>query len=341
MNWRHWISPVNWMPSFRPDTLRHLFLTDPLARLRPDKDSSVALMQAAQRAAIEVWWAEPRHLYGGHGHGVGVTASPLWLETMHAQRDAGWTVPHPWYREGAREPLGLDAFALVWMRRDPPVDAAYGFAASLLAEAERRGVRVINHPASLLIWNEKLSALQFDDLMAPTLVSAEPSQISAFIACHQEVVLKPLEGRAGRGVLRANATMDGLGALLELVTAQRQLAVMVQAYLPAVQQGDKRILLVNGEPVGAVNRRPRQGEFRSNLAVGGTPEACELGNSDRTICTALAEPLRQAGLAFVGIDVIGDRLSEINVTSPTGLREIEWLAQFPAADVVLERLLEG
>ena len=298
-------------------------------------------MQATQRADIDVWWAEPGHLHGRHDHGVGVAASPLWLEPMQPQQDTGWTVPHPWYRQGAPELLGLDAFDLVWMRRDPPVDTAYAFAAILLAEAERRGVRVVNRPASLLVWNEKLSALQFGDLMAPTLVSAEPSQIRAFVADHQEVVLKPLEGRAGRGVLRASATMAGLDALLELVTAQRQLAVMVQAYLPVVQQGDKRILLVNGDPVGAVNRRPQQGEFRSNLAVGGTPEACELTSSDRTICAALAESLRRAGLAFVGIDVIGDRLSEINVTSPTGLREIEWLAQRPAADMVIERLLEG
>ena len=298
-------------------------------------------MQATQRAAIEVWWAEPERLYGCHDHGVGVSASPLRLEPVQAQQDTGWTVPRPWYRQGAPELLGLDAFDLVWMRRDPPVDTAYAFAACLLAEAERSGVRVINRPASLLVWNEKLSALQFGDLMAPTLVSAEPSQIRAFIACHGEVVLKPLEGRAGRGVLRAGATMAGLAALLELVTAQGERAVMAQAYLPAVQQGDKRILLVNGEPVGAVNRLPQQGEFRSNLAVGGTPEACELTSSDRTICAALAEPLRQAGLAFVGIDVIGDRLSEINVTSPTGLREIERLAQQPVADTVIERLLEG
>lgn len=320
--------------------MRHLFLTDPLARLRPDKDSSVALMQATQRANIEVWWAEPWHLR--HDRGVGVAALPLHLEPMQPPLPgADWNIPHPWYRQEAPELLGLDAFDLVWMRRDPPVDMAYAHAACLLAEAERSGVRVINRPASLLVWNEKLSALRFGDLMTPTLVSAEPEQIFTFITCHREVVLKPLEGRAGRGVLRAGATMAGLAALLELVTAQGELPVMAQAYLPAVQQGDKRILLVNGEPVGAVNRLPQQGEFRSNLAVGGTPEACELTSSDRTICAALAEPLRQAGLAFVGIDVIGDRLSEINVTSPTGLREIERLAQQPVADTVIERLLEG
>ena len=319
--------------------MQQLFLTDPLPRLRPAKDSSVALMQATRDAGSQVWWAEPRHLQALDGD-IAVLAQPLELEPMHHDPQ-GWQVPDPWYRQGPVEQRSLTSFQLVWMRRDPPVDDAYTFAAGLLAQAERRGVRVVNRPASLLIWNEKLSALQFSQLMAPTIVSADCASLLAFVHQHREVVLKPLEGRGGQGVVRANSTMAGLTALLELVTAQQQLPVLAQAFLPDVVEGDKRILLVNGEPVGAINRRPQQGDFRSNLAMGGTPEACGLSARDHAICHALAEPLRQAGLAFVGIDVIGSWLSEINVTSPTGLREIEWLGGVPAADLVLQRLIEA
>ena len=268
---------------------------------------------------------------------ITVLAQPLELAAMDPAPQ-GWQVPDPWYGQGAPEQRSLTGFQVVWMRRDPPVDDGYTFAAGLLAQAERLGVRVINRPASLLIWNEKLSALQFSQLMAPTIVAADCASLLAFIHQHRDVVLKPLEGKGGQGVVRASGTMAGLKALLELVTAQQQRPVLVQAFLEDVVAGDKRILLVNGEPVGAINRRPQQGEFRSNLAVGGTPEACGLSARDHTICRALAEPLRQAGLAFVGIDVIGPWLSEINVTSPTGLREIEWLAGVPAADMVMERI---
>ena len=317
--------------------MQQLFLTDPLSRLRPAKDSSVALMQAARRAGSQVWWAEPRHLQALDGH-LTVLARPLELAPM-AHNPQGWTVPDPWYRQGAPEQRRLGRFQVVWMRRDPPVDDGYVFAAGLLAQAERQGVRVVNRPASLLIWNEKLSALQFSPCMAPTIVAADCASLLAFIHQHGDVVLKPLEGKGGQGVVRASSAMAGLKALLELVTAQQQRPVLVQAFLPDVAAGDKRILLVDGEPVGAINRRPQRGEFRSNLAMGGTPEACDLSARDHAICRTLAEPLRRAGLVFVGIDVIGPWLSEINVTSPTGLRELEWLGGVPAADVVMERIM--
>ena len=175
-------------------------------------------------------------------------------------------------------------------------------------------------------------------LMAPTLVSSRVADLAAFAADQGEVVLKPLGGRAGQGVVRSAGGAAGLEALLELVTQQQLLPVMIQAFLPAVEQGDKRILLVDGEPLGAVNRRPRPGEFRSNLAVGGSPEATDLSDRERQICAELAPALREAGLFFVGIDVIGDRLSEINVTSPTGIREVERLGGIPLADLTIERL---
>ncbi len=303
-----------------------LFVIDPIARLNPAKDSSVALMQAAERAGRPVWVctladlsaAERPGPASGQGHGTWVLATPATCE--------------PWYALGEPQRLPLQSFAHVWMRKDPPVDEAYLYATHLLELAERHGVRVINRPAALRTWNEKLSSLRWSHLMTPTLVASRVAELAAFTAQHGEVVLKPLGGRAGQGVVFAAAGTPGLRALLELVTAMETLPVMVQAFLPGVAAGDKRILLVNGEPLGAVNRVPSGGEFRSNLAVGGQPQAADLSDAERAICAELAPALQAEGLFFVGIDVIDGRLSEINVTSPTGIREVERLAGIPLAD---------
>jgi glutathione synthase len=314
-----------------------LFVIDPIARLNPAKDSSVALMQAAERAGRPVWVATLADLsaaerpgpVAGRGHAAWVLATPVSCE--------------PWYAPGEPQRLPMEAFAHVWMRKDPPVDEAYLYATHLLELAERqqppqKGVRVINRPSALRAWNEKLSSLRWSHLMAPTLVASRVAELAAFTAEHGQVVLKPLGGRAGQGVVFASATTPGLRALLELVTAMETLPVMVQAFLPGVAAGDKRILLVNGEPLGAVNRVPSGGEFRSNLAVGGQPEATGLSDAELAICAELAPALQAEGLFFVGIDVIDGRLSEINVTSPTGIREVERLGGIPLADQTLERL---
>ena len=305
---------------------RQLFLIDPIGRLRPEKDSSVALMQAGQRAGEEIWAAQPSDLAAGEG-GPRVLAAPITAE--------------PWYSAGEACWQPLSQFQRVWMRKDPPVDEAYLYATHLLELAERQGVQVLNRPASLRAWNEKLGALQFPELMAPTLVASDVELLRQFAATHGEVVLKPLGGRAGQGVIRSSGEAPGLGALLELVTQQQQLPVMIQAFLPQVSEGDKRILLVNGEPLGAVNRKPKAGEFRSNLAVGGQPEATDLSPRERQICEVLRPALIEAGLFFVGIDVIAGHLSEINVTSPTGIREVEQLGKIPLADLTQQHLLQG
>ncbi|MCP9888046.1 glutathione synthase [Cyanobium sp. ATX 6A2] len=307
-----------------------LFVIDPIERLNPAKDSSVALMQAAERAGLPVWVATTTALLArktGRDHTAWVWARPVRTQ--------------PWHELGDAQLLPLAAFAHVWMRKDPPVDEAYLYATHLLELAERQGVRVLNRPSALRSWNEKLSSLRWSHLMAPTLVASRVDSLAAFTAEHREVVLKPLGGRAGQGVVFAAAGTPGLGALLELVTAQQTLPVMVQAFLPGVSAGDKRILLVDGEPLGAVNRVPSGGaggEFRSNLAVGGQPEATELSAVERCICAELAPALRAEGLFFVGIDVIDGRLSEINVTSPTGIREVERLGGVPLADLTLKKL---
>jgi len=316
-----------------------LFVIDPIARLRPTKDSSVALMQAAQRAGQQVWVCTPAQL-SVQGQSAFVHAQPIRLAEIRPTA-SGWDFPGRWFEADEPRWLPLSSFPLVWMRKDPPVDEAYLYATHLLDLAERQGVRVLNRPASLRAWNEKLGALRWSHLMAPSLVGADVEQLAAFAADHGDVVLKPLGGRAGQGVVRSHGGAPGLKALLELVTAQQTLPVMVQAFLPAVTAGDKRILLVDGEPLGAVNRMPAAGEFRSNLAVGGSPQATELSEREREICAELTSALRAEGLFFVGIDVIDGRLSEINVTSPTGVREVERLSGIPLADQAMERLLAG
>jgi glutathione synthase len=321
-----------------------LFVVDPITRLRPAKDSSVALMQAAQRAGLAVWVCTQADLSSAAAddgrHRPRARVQPVRLAPMAATAE-GWNVPDPWFEADEPRDLPLDHFRWIWMRKDPPVDEAYLYATQLLELAEPLGVRVLNRPAALRSWNEKLGALRFSHLMAPSLVSARVEQLAAFAAGHEEVVLKPLAGRAGQGVVRTAAAAPGLRSLLELVTLQETLPVMVQAFLPAVTAGDKRILLVDGEPLGAVNRLPKAGEFRSNLALGGAPVAADLTEAEQRICAELAPVLRAEGLFFVGIDVIDGRLSEINVTSPTGVREVEWLGRRPLADQVIERLLAG
>jgi len=303
--------------------MRHLFVLDPLQRINPAKDSTAALMQAAARAGHELWACTPADL-------IAMGDAPIAMAAM--------VQPEPWLEVGALERLPLEGFSVIWMRKDPPVDEAYLYATHLLEVAERAGVRVLNRPSALRAWNEKLGALRFSRWMAPTLVAGRVAELTAFAQEQGDIVLKPLGGRAGLGVIRVAADAPGLGALLELVTEQERLPVMAQRFLPQVSDGDKRILLVDGEPLGAVNRRPKQGEFRSNLAVGGHPEATELSERERHICAALAPSLRAEGLFFVGIDVIGGMLSEINVTSPTGIREVERLMDQPLADQVIERL---
>ena len=303
--------------------MRQLFVLDLLQQINPLKDSSAALMQAAQRSGDEVWACTPADLIA-RGDEPLAMALPV--------------TPEPWITIGASERQCLTGFDVIWMRKDPPVDEAYLYATHLLEVAERAGVRVLNRPSALRAWNEKLGALRFCRWMAPTTVSGRVAELKAFAQEQGDVVLKPLGGRAGLGVIRVNAEAPGLKALLELVTEQERLPVMAQAFLPAVTDGDKRILLVDGEPLGAVNRRPLAGEFRSNLAVGGQAEATELTDRERQICAALAPALRAEGLFFVGIDVIAGMLSEINVTSPTGVREVERLMQQPLADQTIERL---
>tara|TARA_Y100001968_G_C19348076_1_gene713157 strand:- start:400 stop:1326 length:927 start_codon:yes stop_codon:yes gene_type:complete len=305
--------------------MSQLFVLDPINQIKASKDSSAALMQAAHRASINVWVCTPADLQA-RGDKVAAIARPV--------------IPEPWITVNEPQNKPLSDFNCIWMRKDPPVDEAFLYATHLLEVAEREGVKVINKPASLRAWNEKLGAIRFSQLMAPTLVASRVSELTNFAIEQGEVVLKPLGGKGGQGVIRIAKAAPGLEALLELVTHQEQLPVMMQQFLPKVKEGDKRILLIDGEPIGAVNRLPKEGDFRSNLALGGNPEATTLSEREKEICSELKPALKKEGLFFVGIDVIGGMLSEINVTSPTGIREIEKLMGVKVADKTIKILLE-
>jgi glutathione synthase len=220
------------------------------------------------------------------------------------------------------ELLDLASMDVLLMRQDPPFDMSYITATHLLEQLSGQ-VLVVNDPVSVRNAPEKLLVTQFSDLMPPTLISRDAEQIKAFRAEYKDIIIKPLFGNGGAGVFRLRDGDENIHSLMEMFFAQSREPVMVQAYLPEVRQGDKRIILIEGEAAGAINRVPAEGEARSNMHVGGRAEACEMTARDLEICAAIGPLLREQGLIFVGIDVIGNWLTEINVTSPTGIREIE------------------
>ena len=304
--------------------MQFLFVVDPIKNINPLKDSSAALMQATDRKNIKVWICTPQDLEA--------RGDEVWASSTK-------TKPNPWinYLESACVPLAN--FSCIWMRKDPPVNEAYLYATHLLEVAERKGVKVINKPSSLRAWNEKLGALRFSHLMAPTIVASKVDDLINFANINEDVVVKPLGGKGGQGVIRLTKNSPGINALIELITSQEQIPVMMQKFIPQVKNGDKRIILVNGDPLGYINRIPKKDDFRSNLALGGNAEKTSLTLQEKNICLELSKHLRDEGLFFVGIDVINGMLSEINVTSPTGLREIQKLSNHLVSDQVIEKLL--
>jgi glutathione synthase len=231
----------------------------------------------------------------------------------------------------------LSTMDVVLMRQDPPFDMAYITATHLL-EHIHPGTLVVNDPAAVRNAPEKLLVTHFPDLMPPTMISWDLESMRAFRAEHQDIIVKPLFGNGGAGVFRIKPDDENLASLIEMHFARSREPLMFQRYEPAVRQGDKRIILVDGEPVGVVNRVPAQGEARSNMHVGGRPEKCTLTARDREICAAIGPMLREQGMIFVGIDVIGDWLTEINVTSPTGLQEIDRFDGINTAGMIWDRI---
>jgi glutathione synthase len=306
--------------------MKLLFVVDPLASLKPYKDSSVAMMRAAAARGHAVFACEARHLFIRDGF-ARAACSAL---DVRAGGD--------WYALAHTDICTLKDFNAVVMRTDPPVDTDYLLATHLLGIAEANGARVLNRPACLREFNEKLAILNFPAFVAPTLVAADAAEIGNFLAEHGDIIVKPLTEMGGSGIFRLTTADPNRNAILETLTHRGRRAIMAQRYLPAISEGDKRILLIDGEIVPwALARIPQAGETRGNLAAGGTARAQPLSTRDHEIAEAIAPWARDHGIFLAGLDVIGDCLTEINVTSPTGFQEItaqtghDVAAQFIAA----------
>lgn len=290
-----------------------LFVADPLASFKVYKDSTYAMMAEAARRGHALWACVAEDLVWRDGH-VQALAQPVRL-TGGEGKD--------WF--AAAEPAWrpLAGFAAVLMRKDPPFDQGYLNATWLLEMAEREGARVYNRPRALRDYNEKLAIARFPEFTVPTLVACRPDDIRAFLHAQGDIVVKPLDAMGGAGIFRLRPGDANLGAILETVTDLGRRQVMAQRHIPEIADGDKRILLIDGEPVPyALARIPAPGETRGNLAAGGTGVARPLSDRDRAIAAALGPALAADGLLLVGLDVIGDWLTEVNVTSPTCFREI-------------------
>ena len=308
-------------------SLKLAFILDPLESLKAWKDSSIAMMRAAEKHGHEVYaidaatlgWRRPEP-----GHPGGVFGEAVHLRLRPDD--------HDWFRETGREYRPLKSFDAVIMRRDPPFDFEYLTATWLLERAEASGVKVFNRPRALRDHSEKIAIAEFDQFTPPTLVARDINQLQHFIEEYRDVILKPLDGMGGSQIFRIHRNDPNRNVILETLTHEGSRTVMAQRYLPEISQGDKRILLIAGKPVPySLARIPKAGETRGNLAVGGTGVAQDLSPRDREIAETLGPILFKRGLMLVGLDVIGTHLTEINVTSPTCMVEIRQQTGFDAA----------
>jgi glutathione synthase len=304
------------------------FVLDPLEGIKTAKDSSFAMMREAARRGHRLFAMQQADIALVGGAVVGEsTRIELTGETK------------AWYRAGAAADRALADFDAVLMRKDPPFDMEYVYSTYLLEAAEAAGARVFNSPRAIRDHNEKFSIAEFPQFTEATLVARDPARIRAFVAAHGECVLKPLDGMGGTAVFRVSPVERNLNVIIETLTEFGARTIMAQKFIPAIAEGDKRILLMGGKPVPfCLARIPKKGETRGNLAAGGTGVARPLTARDCEIAGALGPPLAARGLLLVGVDVIGDFLTEINVTSPTCFQEIAAQSGFDVAGMMLDAL---
>ena len=298
--------------------MRVAFQMDPIGPINIDADSTFRLAEAAQARGAELFYYTPDRLALNEGR-VTATGWPLTVRRKHGDH----------FSLGAEQTVDLAEMDVVWLRQDPPFDMGYITTTHILERLAGQTL-VVNDPFWVRNYPEKLLVLEFEDLTPPTLIARDLETIKAFRKKHGDIILKPLYGNGGAGVFSLTPDDRNLASLHELFTGINNEPLIAQKFIPDVSNGDKRIILVDGEPVGAINRVPAEGETRSNMHVGGRAEKIGLTARDQEICAAIGPLLREKGQVFVGIDVIGDYLTEINVTSPTGIQELE---RFDGIDV--------
>ncbi|MDO9073620.1 MAG: glutathione synthase [Rubrivivax sp.] len=313
--------------------MKLLFVADPLESFKTYKDSTFTMMREAARRGHTLMACGPQDMRWQQGEPVTAFVRDITLtgEAKHWFR-AEQAAPH----ERAQPLNGVDA---VLMRKDPPFDSEYFYATHLLSQAEREGARVFNSPQALREHPEKLAILEFPQFIGPTLVTRDEADVKAFHAEHRDIILKPLDGMGGMGIVRVGPDGLNLGSIVETLNRGGATTLMVQKYLSEITQGDKRVLVIGGEPVPfALARIPQGSEIRGNLAVGGKGVAQPLSPRDREIAVALGPVLAARGLLLVGLDIIGSCLTEINVTSPTGFAEITAQTGFDVAAMFVDAL---
>ncbi|MHB1334104.1 MAG: glutathione synthase [Sulfuriferula sp.] len=304
------------------------FILDPLSTLKAYKDSSVAMLREAAGRGHALFALRQQDIILRDHQVIGYT-KPLRVTDDNAS----------WFEMGSAEATPLSRFDAVVMRKDPPFDTEYLYTTHLLELAQNQGARVFNRPNTLRDFNEKLAIARFPQFTVPTLVTRRAAHIKEFLTEHGDVILKPLDGMGGAGIFRVRSGDANLNVIVETLTQLETRTVMTQRYIPEITRGDKRILLIDGEVVPfALARIPAEGETRGNLAAGGRGVAQPLSERDREIAQTIAPVLRDLGLFLVGLDVIGDYLTEINVTSPTGFQEITQQTGFNVAGMFIDAL---
>jgi len=294
-------------------TIKLGILMDPIADINIKKDSSFAMLMAAQSRGYELYYLEMNDIYLDQGH------TYARVSRLSVKND-----PQDWFEFSNEQEIRLSDLDVLLMRKDPPFDTEFIYATYLLERAEDEGLLVVNKPQSLRDCNEKLYTAWFADLTPPTLVTRREDKIREFYQTHKDMILKPLDGMGGASIFRVKAGDPNIGVIIETLTQHQSVYTMAQAFVPDISNGDKRILIVDGEPMPyCLARIPAEGETRGNLAAGGRGEARPLSDTDWQIARTIGPKLKEKGLIFVGLDVIGDKVTEINVTSPSCIREIE------------------
>ncbi len=309
-------------------TIKLGVVMDPIGSINPKKDSTLAMLLAAQARDWSLYYIEQSDLYLSDGDCY-ANMRPL---QVFGQQDR-------WFTLGETQTQALNTLDVVLMRVDPPYNMEYIYTTYLLERAQASGVKVVNNPASLRLINEKLFIAWFSELCTATLVSSQQAQLRAFLATHQDIILKPLDGMGGQSIFRIQQGDPNTSVILETMTQGDRATIMAQRYIPEISAGDKRILLINGEAIPyALARIPAHGESRGNLAAGGQGEGRPLSERDLEICHKVGPVIRDMGIMFAGLDVIGDYLTEINVTSPTCIRELDALYSLDIADQLMDQI---